>query len=460
MAIDLILTALAALLLVAWLKERALYVLFPWAYVQNFVLAWMYTSGWAGKDLCRALLLSKEFLLLWLFLYFLPRLSHVGRGRWPAPLRILGLFTAWCVVRYAGAVVFQSESLFGNLFSLRMACFPLEILTVAVGVAWAEPEFAKRFIRDMLYVVAGLAAVGILLYLLPGTGFWRDHVDVAAYTLDVKGQAVGYEGQPGETRAEAEGISGNGVARAAFSFLSPFRAFGTVGDAVGFGHFVAFPVLMLAFWLRRNWKTELMLAVTAAALFFSFTRSAWVFVAVGLAYMLLRKRRYRLAFGLGGAGAVAFLVWTPLADWYSTGLAMLSWSNPQSYHAEGFVWLYKQGLWQLSNLFGHGMTADVPESGYGVLLIRYGLPAVLCLVWFCIALYRSLRRAPLREKPLFLIAQAVPLALLVILNFSYYPFAFIPYLLTWFVIGTCLALSRTKGAAGGASGGNPQPVKG
>jgi hypothetical protein len=447
MGFDLAATALITLMLVVWLRERVLYVVFAWAYVQNFVLAWMYTSGWAGQDLCRALLISKELLLLWLFLYFLPRVSLCARGHWPLPLRILGLFAAWCTLRYAVAVALQGQSLFGNLWNLRLACFPFEILAVGVGVASVKPGFARRFIGHMVWLIAGLALVGILLYVLPGPGFWRDHVNIAAYDLDVKNQSPtgGYSGQAEAITAQMVGISGNGLARGAFSFLSSFRAFGTVGDAVGFGQFVAFPVLLLAFWLRRSWKTQLMLAVTAAALLFSFTRSAWIFVALGWLYVLLRKRRYRLVFGLGGMGALLLFVWGAMAGWALATLRALSWANPQNPHAEGIVWLYKEGLWQFSNLLGQGMVTEVPESGYGLLLIRFGLPAVVGFVWFCVALYKSLRKTPLRGKPLFLAAQSVPLCLLVIMNFSYYPFSFIPYLFVWFVVGTCLAASSALG---------------
>lgn len=441
MNLDLIAVAIFCLAIVFWLKEYVLYLIFPWAYVQNFVLAWAYTSGWAGKDLCQALLISKEFLLFWLFLYFIARMPRESSGRWLTPLRILGLFMIWCVGRYAVAVVFQGESLIGNLWNLRMACFPFEILVVSVGITSAKPEFARTFIRKMVFLVAMLALVGIALDVLPGTSFWRTHANIAVYNYDVKGEDPGYAGQAGTVLAEAEGITGNGVGRSAFLFLSPFRAIGTVGDAVGFGHFLAFPILLLAFWLRRSWKTRLLLAITAIALLLSLTRSAWIFAAIAGVYVLLRERRYRLVLGLAGTGAVALSAWVPLATLYLGSLADFS-SSSTDPHAQGLFWFYTQGLWQIKNVFGQGMVADVPESGYGVLLIRYGVPAVAIFVWFCFALYQSLHRSRLREKTLFLVAQGIPLAMLVILNFSYYPFSFIPYLLVWFVIGFCLAVQN------------------
>ena len=126
MAFYLIATLCVSLVLVARLKERVLYLLFAWAYVQNVVLAGLYTSGLAGANLCRALLFPKEIVLLLLFFIFFPNLRRHGRGHWPTPLYILGLFTVWCIVRYTAAVIFQGESLIENLWNLREVCFPFE----------------------------------------------------------------------------------------------------------------------------------------------------------------------------------------------------------------------------------------------------------------------------------------------------------------------------------------------
>jgi hypothetical protein len=449
----LIASFLASIILFIWLKERVLYVIFPWAYIQNFVLAWMYTNGFATKDLCQALLILKEFLLLWLFLLFLPQLRRCGHGTWPLPLRILGFFTLWCTLRYLAAVVFQGESLTANLWNLRVITFPFQILTVATGVAFARPMFAQRFIRQMAYLTAGVALVGILTFLLPGINFWRDHVNIATYNAEVKGESasgsiIQQQLNGEDTQEQEEGVPGNARGREEFSFISHFRAIGTVCDAVGFGHLVAFPILLFSFYVRRNWKTRLMLLAAAVALFFTFTRSAWIFVFVGCVFVLLRRKRYRLILGTLGVALMALVIWTPLADLYSGSLALLSWSNPQEDHAEGLVWLYKQGLWETKNILGQGMTASIPEGGYGMLLIRYGMPALLGIIWFMFSLHYSLRRSSYGDRSLFLVAQAVPLAMLVVMNTSYYPFSFIPYLLVWFVVGTCLAFTYMQPAEG------------
>jgi hypothetical protein len=445
----LLLSLASSIALFFWLKEKTLYVIFPWAYVQNFVLAWMYTSGWASRGLCQGLLVIKEFLLLWLFFYFLPRIRASGGGRWPFPLRILAFFTGWCFFRFAAAVMLQGQSVLANLWTLRVISFPLQILTVAIGVAFSRPLFAKRFIHEMAYFTAGIAFVGILAYVLPGATFWRDHVNVAQYNAEVKGESgdnsVLQQQLGGEDAQEAEeGLPGNARGREEFSFISPFRAIGTVCDAVGFGHLVAFPLLLLAFCAPPGWKRQLLVGVTAIALFVTFTRSAWVFVAVGCAFVLLRTKRHKLVLGAVGCTILALAVWTPMSEWYSDSLAFLSWTNPQEGHSQGLVWLYKEGLWNWRNILGQGLDSQVFEGGYGILLIRFGLPALLCILLFFLTAYRALRNSTYRDKPAFLVAQAVPLAMVVVMNTSYYPFSFIPYLLPWFVVGTCMALAARQ----------------
>src|ERR1700741_159706 len=217
----LIVSAITSVALLVWFKERVLYLIFPWAYIQNFVLAWMYTNGFAGKEFCQALLVIKEFLLLWLFFLFLPHLSRCGGGKWPLPLRILGFFTVWCVVRYAVGVLFEGEKLVANLWSLRIASFPLQILTVATGVAFTKPMFALRFIRHMAYFAAGVALVGLFVYFLPGATFWRDNINVATYNAEVKGEAgddSGIQQQLGgaDAQEKEEGMPGNAHGREEF----------------------------------------------------------------------------------------------------------------------------------------------------------------------------------------------------------------------------------------------------
>ena len=441
-------SALLGLLLVLGFRQRILYPLFLWAYVQNLVLAWMYSASIADKPLCQALLLLKEFVLLWLFLVFAPR---VFRLAWRRPLRVLALFTGWCFVRYAAAVALQNESGLSNLWNLRVVSFPLQILVVSTGVASADPAFAMRFIRRTTLAAAGTAMVGLALYFLPGSDFWRDRVNIARYNAEVKGESASQSGIQQQLNGEdpqeiMQGLPGNARGREEFSFLARFRAIGPVADAVGFGHLLAFPIVLLAFGYRPSRTTRAALVALVAALLLTFTRSAWIFVVFCFGYVPWRRGKRQWIVAIASLGALALTSWTPLGDWYSTTLTWLSWNNPQEDHAEGLVWLYKEGLWNASNLLGQGLSARVYESGYGILLVRYGLPAVVLILVFFFTTYSYLRRSPLRDRPLFLVAQAALLAMILTMNTSYYPFSFIPYLLPWFTAGTCIALAQPGSA--------------
>jgi hypothetical protein len=423
-----------SILLVIRLRERALYLLFAVAFTQNFALAYLYTNGLAGKDLCRSLILFKEFLLLELFVYVGFLLYRDYQGRWPRPLLILLAFTAYCVIRFTVGAVFYGDLSSDGLHKLRMMSFPIQILTVAAVVSWSNPTFAKRFMRHITYLLAGLALVGIVLFLFPAADFWKQHADVAVYNMDVKGDDP-------STVLEDQGVSGTGAGREAFLFLSAFRAMGTFADPLSFGFAMAMPIVLLAFYYRRRWYTIVALTLAAAAIFFSFSRSSWIFVAISFGYLWLMKRKYLLICGLAISGLVGVLLWPPLAEFAAADMAYMSWSNPSIEHAQGIVWFYQKAFVDPGNIFGKGMDDNVqsiPESGYAFVLEHFGLLAYAFFVWFCFSLFMHLRRSRTRLNPLTVIAQAVPVCVLIVMHTSQYPFAFIEYLFIWFVVGICM----------------------
>jgi len=379
-------SALAALFLARRFSGRVLYFVVPWACLQNFLLAWIYSAGLAGKGFCQALLLFKEFVLMGLFLLYLPQVLRRGCS---LPVRLAGLFTAWCCLRYLAAVVIQGENFIANLWNLRVISFPLQILVVGIGATINDRRFALRFIRRMTLWIAAIAAVGLGLYFLTAPDFWRDQVNIARYNAEVKGEseddgAIRQQLSGADSLEQAEGLPGNARGREEFSLLFRFRAIGTVGDAVGFGHLLVLPMALLVFCHPVSWKTSAAFLLVSMALLFTFTRSAWIFVLVSAAYVLFRKGKQRTLIAGAAVVSAMFTLWPPFSDWFSGTMTLLSWSNPQEEHAEGLVWLYKEGLWHSANLLGQGLSAPVYESGYGILLVRYGLPAVLlALAFFC-----------------------------------------------------------------------------
>jgi len=424
----------ASLLAAVGLKLRALYLIFLVAFTQNFVLAYLYTNGLAGKELCRSLILFKEFLLLELFVYSGVLLYRYFQGRLPRPIVVLVFFTAYCILRFSFGALFLGDFSADGLRKLRMMCFPLQILTVAMVASWLCPEFSRRLVRQMTYFLGVIGLIGILLFLLPEADFWKQHVNIASYNMDVKGD------EP-ESVIEEQGIPGTGAGREAFLFLSSFRAMGTFADPLAFGFGMAMPILLWAFYYQRNWISILMLVISGAAIFVTFSRSSWIFVAIAFVYLLLYRHRYALVSALAAVVLGALFTWPPLAEFAASEYSELSWTNPGTEHAAGITLFYQQAFRDAGNILGKGMDDSVSkftESGYAFLLEHFGFFAYASFILFCISLLFYLRKRKCGPNSLVPIAQAVPVCILLVMHTSQYPFAFSEYLFIWFVVGVCI----------------------
>lgn len=429
-------------LAVCFLRERSLYVLFFFAYTQNFVVPFLYTHGYVGLEFARALIVVKDIVLLELFVWAAILLIDRFQPPWPRPLKPLLLLVAYCTVRFVVAALLGDDWRDG-LFMLRNIWFPLEILTVVMVLAALRPDFGKRFLRQMVYTLSFLAIVALAILFFAPRNFWVENANIAVVQNDVKGEApnamdpyaldfktgLGSSGMLGETRSEYLG------------FLFNFRAIGTFGEALALAFSMVVPVLVLLFYSKRTPLTIIALSLAAAALLFSLTRSAWIFCAVVSVYILLRRRRYRLL-AIGGCLILAGLtVWSPLADFASSSISQLS-GNPETGHAQGIMWFYTRGFSDLGNVLGKGMSPEaqtIPESGYAYLLEHFGLFAYIAFLWFCIALYRQLRERQRGGARLSLLAQAIPLGIIVIMHFSQYPFSLPDFLSLWYVVGLALS---------------------
>jgi hypothetical protein len=437
---SLILVAVLAttLWIVYELQERSLYVLFVAAYTQNFVAPFLYTRGYASADLSRGLVLFKDFLLLELFGWSVIALFKHFQPPWPRPLKPLLLLCGYCAFRLAIGVVFLGDNWSLGFYRLRNIWFPLEILIVVIVLTGLKPEFGKRFLRDMTYILAVLAVVALAIFAFAPRDFWLDNANIAAFQSDVKGDT--------ETDLNFdEGLTFTGTmqGREVLQFLSYFRAIGTFGEAIALAFSMSVPVLLLFFHYRWTTISITALLVCTAALLFSFTRSAWVFCAIVALYTMMRRHWYRVLVGTAACIVVLFLAFPPLADFATITLENISPSadNPDSAHAEGVLWFYTRAFSDPANILGKGMGSeaqDIPESGYAYLLERFGLVAYASFIWFCLSLYRQLRKPGGAETDLATLAQGIPLGILIIMHFSQYPFSLPSFMSLWYVVGLCL----------------------
>jgi hypothetical protein len=426
------------LLAVYYLRLKCLYVLFIDAFIQNTALPFMYTSFGASRGLIASLLISKEVLLFILFLWCIYVWKKEVRRPWPRPVVILFLFTCYCTIR-VGISLASGDDPSQCFRKLRLVCLPLLFLTVAITAAYTQPEFAKKFLRQMTYLLVALAFIAILMWILPPGDFWVSHANIATYGIDIKGdEPFQYE--------EAEGVMHTASGREEFLLLAPFRAFGTFGDPIAMGFALSSPFLLLAFVYRKRWFTGPLVLILATALFATFDRSAWIFVFVVSAFVLYRRRRFKWLLAFALAPVIALLTIPPLAEFARYETRDLSWSHPEPEgHAGSIVYLYQRGFTDPRNLLGKGMRTEVEimgESGYGWLLEHFGMPAFLLWVWFLISMYRHLKLRDSGQNQLPLLSEAVMVATFVVMHFSYYPFSFIGWIPLWYIFGLSVASAK------------------
>lgn len=427
--------------LVVWLlKERSLYVLFLATYTHSFVIPFLYTHGIAGKELARGLLVLKDVLLLELFAWCAVTLFTRFRPFSLRPIKPLLLLTAYCGFRGLVGFAFLDDEWGKVVFRMKGICLPLEILTVVVVLTALHPEFGKRFLRNMTYLLSVSAAVALAIFFFAGRDFFIQNANIAEYVADVKGDV--------ETEQDFDlglpGAATLGARAEAFADIASFRAVGTFGDGLTLSFQMATAVLLLLFYFPKKPLTWLMLAVSGGALLFSLSRSGWAFCAVVGTYILLRRRQYVFFLVLGGVGLALVLLWAPMTKFaIDTAFnATTSTDTNDAEHSESLRSFYIRGFSDPGNIVGKGMSMEaraITESGYAYLLEHFGLLAYVSFLWFCIALYRQFGAAGSRADPLMLLAQGIPLGILVVMHFSQYPFAFTQFISLWYIVGLCLS---------------------
>jgi hypothetical protein len=429
-------------LIILALKERSLYVLFLATYTHSLLIPYLYTHGIIGKDLARGLLMLKDMMLLQLFLWC--GVMLFTRFRLPRPLKALLLLATYCGFRALVGVVFLSDDWGHLMLRMKMICFPLEILVVVTVLTALHPEFGSRFLRHITYFLSASAVIALAIFFFAPRDFFLQNANLAEYIADVKGNTEDEE----DFDLGIGGAAGMGARAEAFADIASFRAVGTFGDGLTLSFQMAGLVLLLLFYFPKKPLFLLMLAVSSAALIFSLSRSGWVFCVTVGTYVLIRRRQYLPFFILGGLVLALVLLWAPMREFAVDTLynATTSAETNDTAHAESLRGFYTKGLLDPSNILGKGMSQEIrafPESGYAYLLEQFGILAYLSFLWFCIALYRQFNQDESRNDPLTLLAQGIPLGMLVVMHFSQYPFSFTAFISLWYIVGFCLSSNLT-----------------
>lgn len=407
-----------------------------WIPLQNFVLAAVYTNLDVSPGVVRAVLISKEIAVLALVPWVL--LSIAARKR-PLPVSCrLALLWLALVAAFSLLALLQGGEPFPAR-DVRNLVVPAAAFLLGFQAAFS----ARALARLTGWVVAAsvaVAAFGLVDASALPHSFWKERVNVAAYNRDVKGDSP-------QGLWEPYGISGSALGRDVFRDLFPRRASSTYGDPIALAHgsltalLVSLGVVMSRAEGRTRRRAFGAAAVLLAALFLTFTRSAWLAVLTGSAVLawqsrhLWRRVPWRPAALLALSVFALFLLWEPARTF------LLRTFDPRidPGHRAGIVGFYRDVLTDLS-LWPGGGIGFVPlgESGYAFIMGQLGLPGLAIFVGFVVAAAWELLRAMRCYRagmpgPAPLPAVACPalaallLSSLVTLHFSTYVFTFTTY---------------------------------
>ena len=407
-------------------------MLFVWAFIQNFLLPFLFTTGNFSIYFVKSSIMFKEILLLLLFLisiyYFF---FKKGIQLVPLPLLVLGVFTLYCLVRFFGDLVLNNISISSNLRTLRMASFPFQIFTVGLVVALFFPNRSEKLIGFLVKGIGVLSIVGLILFFLPYERFWHDFVNLAEYNVQVKGDEI-------SSVSEELGVSYSALGREFFQGIFPLRMIGTFGDPLAFGLASVVPILVLFFQKNKNLLTFFLLTSLLIALFLTFSRSAWLLLFISLSYILFVRRRY--FFLIAGVFCLSLVVGIikPLREFFISSVSSFSLGSVGDVeHAKGVIHFYTKALLNPGNILGSGIGQRViPESGFGFLLEQFGIFALIFFILFLVFLFLYIPKNAGNLNDNFLVSKGLILGSFVILHFAEYPFSFVGYLPIWFLLGT------------------------
>jgi hypothetical protein len=428
---------LAGIVLAVMLRLRAIIVVTLLCWVQNLILPWWYTRGWINEGTALSLLAFKEILLLALFAYAWRGLATSRRGPLPLPISLVLAYGGYVVLRIAVGVFLLGEPFLDYMRLLRSVVFPFEATLVAFVAGSYIPRLSRSYERVTTIGVAACAALSLVLYFGVSESFWSNYVNIAAYNVNVKGDPIW-------TVALDQGVSGTGLGRAAFEWLSSFRLIGPFGDPLTAGFILSLGLVLILASSRLRVRDLAVAVLLLVAVLLTFSRSAWFFALTAFVYASLQQRRHwRIGVVVLGC-AVAWLALGALRDFFFQSLAAFEGVGHDIYHAQGLREFYSVAVLDPANILGRGpldlseQTATL-ENGFAYMLSQFGAPLVITFAAICLSVERYLARWSPPDNAFAVAAGGLAIATLVVANFSYYALSFTAYYGIWTTIGLALA---------------------
>jgi hypothetical protein len=419
------------------LRHRSLGLLAIICWVQNLLIPWWYTEGWIDPSAALPLIIVKELILTVTLGYSVWRLSGTKFSELPAPIRAAVVYAVVTMARIIFGVVILGEPLGADVRLIRSILFPPEVLLMSFVAGFVIRDLRLRFERMLIVGLTICAAISLIIFFFAGSEFWRTHINIAAYNVEVKGD-------PSWTVDLDRGVSGSGLGREAFSWLSNFRLIGTFGDPLTAGFSLAVGLLLLLARRRVQGLSAIAAVILSTAIALTFSRSAWIFVAIAFCYIAMVRRSYRRIVLAAAIVGIAWLALGGLRDFFMVSLSSFDpTSSADTYHAEGLRSFYTNTLTDPHSILGHGpitnteQTATV-ENGYLYIVEQFGLVVLAPFIWICASAALYLRRCAWHESAFELAGAAFAIGTLLVFNFSFYALSFTAYFAIWAVIGVAV----------------------
>jgi len=417
-------------------KKILLPIIFAWIPLQNFVLPYLYTTHGINKDIILGLIYFKEIAITVLFicLILMKKEVKISKAYKVALIALItiGIYSIFTVLNKGIDVEIAKN--------IRLLITPFELFITGYLINFDEKDIKKSI--SLIIIMAVFSSLfGIYEVFFLQDEFWVNHVNIARYNVEVKGDsalAVYME----------RGISGTTAGRA---FL-PRRLSSTYGDPLSFGIANSFISLFLfVMFLQNQRKNKLSLAIVCTAVFLTLSRSSWVLVLLALlVVMILQKQKtiylipvcitLILLFSLNGVREFILDTVTLKID---------------SAHQSGVTEFFTKIMWMPRFFLGEGIGSFYgSENGYSFIISQMGYPGIILFLMFVINVFKDLRSgiASFKNKEMASVVTTlcgIMVGTIVINLFSHYPFAFNAYFNIWIMAGMLLGLiNKTESETG------------
>ncbi len=411
-------------------------------WTQNFLLPFFYTERFIEGETALALILVKEMLLLVVLAQTVTSFARTGIREIPPPIRWAIAYAVIVGIRCLLGVSALDEPPGSVLRLARGMLLPFEAVLVAYVIGYTSPSFVRMYERVTVTGLTILAIVAMALYFGTTDEFWVNHVNIALYNVEVKGDSE-------VTVLFDRGVSATAAGREFFEWIASLRLLGTFGDPLTAGFVMSVGLLFIIAREELDARAVTAAAIISAAVFLTFSRSVWIFCTVTFLYLsyVRGKTRHIIAFLV--VVAIAWMTVPGFQEFFSGSLEGIKEVNPDAGdgHGRGLATFYSMDTLSTRNILGEVLLdpADSEESGWYHILTQLGVGPFIAFIGLCFSVERYLRRSARREA-LMLGAAGFALATLVVMNFSFYPFAFTGYYGIWTVVGLAIGIAHAGAA--------------